>query len=106
MKNYSKGIAIGKMLLFGVLAVLVFTLAVMLLWNRLMPLIFGLTTITFWQALGLLVLSKILFGKGQRTNRLDRGTSKMHKEQFMKQFGMARSNDDVKPKNEISDEEK
>lgn len=35
---------------------------VMFLWNWLMPTLFGLTTITFWQALGLLILSKILFG--------------------------------------------
>ena len=32
------------------------------LWNWLMPAMFGLQTVTFWQALGLLVLSKILFG--------------------------------------------
>jgi hypothetical protein len=36
--------------------------AVMSLWNWLIPTIFGLTTITWVQALGLLVLSKILFG--------------------------------------------
>ena len=35
---------------------------VMLLWNALLPGIVGVTTITFWQALGILVLSKILFG--------------------------------------------
>lgn len=33
----------------------------MLLWNWLMPALFGLHGITFWQALGLLILSKILF---------------------------------------------
>jgi len=32
------------------------------LWNVLIPPIFGWHTITFWQALGLLLLSKILFG--------------------------------------------
>ena len=37
-------------------------LVTMLLWNALMPAIFGLTTITFFQALGLLILSRILFG--------------------------------------------
>ena len=35
---------------------------VMSLWNWLIPGIFGLGTVTFVQALGLLVLSKILFG--------------------------------------------
>jgi len=33
----------------------------MWLWNWLMPVIFGLPTIGFWQALGLLVLTSILF---------------------------------------------
>ena len=35
---------------------------VMLLWNALLPAVLGVGTITFWQALGILVLSKILFG--------------------------------------------
>jgi hypothetical protein len=42
--------------------VLIGGFAVMSLWNWLIPAIFGLATITFVQALGLLVLSKILFG--------------------------------------------
>ena len=32
------------------------------LWNWLGPALFGARTITFWQALGILILSKILFG--------------------------------------------
>ena len=39
-----------------------FSFFVMRLWNWLMPPIFGWHTINFWQALGLFVLSKILFG--------------------------------------------
>lgn len=35
---------------------------VMLLWNCLLPEILGVKSITFWQAMGILVLSKILFG--------------------------------------------
>lgn len=42
--------------------VFVFGSVVMLLWNWILPAVFGLGTITFWQALGILVLSKILFG--------------------------------------------
>jgi hypothetical protein len=34
----------------------------MWLWNWLMPVLFGLHAINFWQALGIVVLSKILFG--------------------------------------------
>ena len=32
------------------------------LWNALMPSLFALRAITYWQALGLFLLSKILFG--------------------------------------------
>jgi hypothetical protein len=47
----------------GILAAIAgFSAVVMLLWNALIPTIFGLAVINFWQALGLLVLSKILFG--------------------------------------------
>lgn len=35
---------------------------VMLLWNALLPEILGVKAISFWQAMGILVLSKILFG--------------------------------------------
>jgi len=45
-----------------ILAFTVFTFAVMKLWNWLMPALFGWHEITVWQALGILVLSKILFG--------------------------------------------
>ena len=50
-----------KFLLFVALAATVFSFVVMWLWNWLVPAIFGLHAISFWQALGLLVLSKILF---------------------------------------------
>jgi len=36
---------------------------VMHLWNWLLPLLFGVRPITFWQALGLVLLSRILFGR-------------------------------------------
>lgn len=35
---------------------------VRLLWNGLLPELFGFPQVTFWQALGLLALSRILFG--------------------------------------------
>lgn len=49
--------------LFAVIAVTVLSAVVMGLWNWLMPTIFGWRVITFWQALGLLILSRILFGR-------------------------------------------
>jgi hypothetical protein len=51
-----------KFVLFAGLFVTVFGFVVMSLWNWLMPALFGLHSIKFWQAVGLLVLSKILFG--------------------------------------------
>jgi hypothetical protein len=51
-----------KFALFAVLFVIVFSFVVLRLWNWLMPAVFGWHVITFWQAVGLLVLSKILFG--------------------------------------------
>jgi len=50
-----------KVVMIAIVAVFAFSLAVMLLWNWLVPELFGGPVITFWQALGLLVLSKILF---------------------------------------------
>jgi hypothetical protein len=50
---------------FAVMAALFVTLLgliVMRLWNWLTPALFGWHVITFWQALGVLILSKILFG--------------------------------------------
>lgn len=41
---------------------LAMALIVMLLWNWLMPMLFGFITINYLQAIGLLILSKILFG--------------------------------------------
>ena len=47
---------------FGLLAVVAFGFVVMYLWNAVLPDVLHVSTITFWQALGILVLSKILFG--------------------------------------------
>jgi hypothetical protein len=50
----------------AILGLVIFTFiggeVVKLLWNWLAPTLFGLRLITFWQALGLLALSRILFG--------------------------------------------
>jgi hypothetical protein len=40
----------------------IFTWVVMLLWNNVLAQVVHVSIINFWQALGLLVLSKILFG--------------------------------------------
>jgi len=51
-----------KMFLLGIIVLSALSAGVMLLWNLLMPVIFGLVTINFWQALGLLILTRLLFG--------------------------------------------
>jgi hypothetical protein len=53
---------IVKVAVIAVMAATVFGFLVMGLWNWLVPTVFGWHEITFWQALGILVLSKILFG--------------------------------------------
>jgi hypothetical protein len=50
------------MLTFATLALAAFGYVVMSLWNAVLPAVTGLHAITFWQAVGLLVLSRILFG--------------------------------------------
>jgi hypothetical protein len=54
-----RGLKIGAI---AIAAATVLGFIVMGLWNWLAPAVFGARTITFWQALGILVLSKILFG--------------------------------------------
>ena len=51
-----------KFALFTLLFIAVYGVALWVLWNWLMPALFGLPAISFWQALGLLLLSRILFG--------------------------------------------
>lgn len=56
------GLRALKIGVIGVAAVTLVGFVVMSLWNWLGPDVFGARTITFWQALGILVLSKLLFG--------------------------------------------
>jgi hypothetical protein len=53
---------IARFIFFAVAALAGLSFVAERLWNWLMPVVFGLPSITFWQAIGLLVLSKILFG--------------------------------------------
>lgn len=60
----NKGLKILKFTVIGVLAVFVFGWVLMTLWNWLIPPLFNGPVIEFWQALGLFLLSKIIFGFG------------------------------------------
>lgn len=65
----NKGMKILGWTAVGLLAISVFGLVTMLLWNWLVPALFNGPVISFWQALGLLVLSKLLFwGAGGKGN--------------------------------------
>jgi len=57
-----RGLGVLKCVAIGVVALAVFSFVVMSLWNWILPGVVGWHPITYWQALGLLVLSKILFG--------------------------------------------
>lgn len=57
--RHGKAILAGVIILF--IVVPAFGAAVFFLWNWLMPQIFNLHPVTYWQALGLLVLSFLLF---------------------------------------------
>jgi hypothetical protein len=61
MKKYRMW-AVLKGFLFVVVASVVLGFVVKGLWNALIPEIMGGPQITYWQALGLFILSKILFG--------------------------------------------
>lgn len=49
-------------ILIAAVAITLFGFIVMTLWNAILPVVLHVSTITFWQALGILLLSKILFG--------------------------------------------
>ncbi|WP_346237953.1 hypothetical protein ABDK00_002630 [Niabella insulamsoli] len=60
--------------LFAIAALFLFSGIVMLLWNAILPEVLNAKALTYWQAMGILVLSKILFSgfggsKGRRRFR-------------------------------------
>lgn len=65
MKNNLE--ALLNILGFTAVFVILLGFPLQLLWNWLMPDIFNLPRIGFWQAVGLNVLSSILFGSAQTT---------------------------------------
>jgi Ca2+/H+ antiporter, TMEM165/GDT1 family len=63
-----------KILFIAAAALMLFGFIVMSLWNAILPAVIHVTPITFWQALGILLLSKILFGGFHGGWRGGRGT--------------------------------
>lgn len=62
MTTMNKGLKIVMWTAVCVLFVLLFGYVTMTLWNWIVPEVFNGPYLNFWQALGLLLLSKILFG--------------------------------------------
>ena len=72
-----------------IVAVIVFSYIVMSLWNWLIPELFGGPMITMWQAIGLLLLSKILFGSFNHGHHKHNEHPKSHiewKDKFHEKF--------------------
>ena len=73
MKRSRVGRIILMVILIAPVAIFIFGSVIMLLWNNVLTPVLHVSTITFWQALGILVLSKILFssfnGRGHRPRR-------------------------------------
>ncbi|WP_198652157.1 hypothetical protein [Chitinophaga deserti] len=61
MKRYT-GLKIAGFIALGVGFVTLLGFGIMMLWNWLIPELFNGPVINFWQALGLFILSKLLFG--------------------------------------------
>jgi len=81
----NKGWYFVRCAMVGVLAIFVVGLVTMLLWNLLIPELFNGPVITYWQALGLLVLSKILFwgfGKKHHHNQHEPYWKKRFQDKF------------------------
>ena len=58
----NRRLRIAAMAVMGLVLLTAFGFVVMSLWNWVAPGVFGARTVTFWQAMGLLVLTRILFG--------------------------------------------
>ncbi len=84
MKRFKFQIILKFIALF-IVAILVFGAVVMGLWNAILPAVLGVKAITFLQALGILALSKILFGgfgrrgEGKRATGIFKKLFKYHK---------------------------
>jgi sugar phosphate permease len=61
MKRFNEKKFLG-FLLIGVAAIALFSFIVMSLWNAILVPLLHISVINFWQSLGVLALSKILFG--------------------------------------------
>lgn len=82
-----KKLDFAKCAALGLLAVTILGLITMVLWNWLVPVLFSGPVITYWQALGLLILSKILFwGWGGKGHYQAKDSAPYWKHRFYEKF--------------------
>ena len=84
IQNFYKKRKIG-IALFFIAALFLLPYIVMLLWNTILPAVIGVKTITYLQAVGIFLLSKILFG-GFRFGGKHHYRHKMMKQHFQDKF--------------------
>ncbi|TLF46278.1 hypothetical protein [Maribacter aurantiacus] len=82
-ESVKKVVKIFFFVLLGIGIAFLVGYVVMYLWNWLMPYLFGLPTVGYWQALGILLLSKIIFGFGGGGGSHDK-RKKSRKKEFFK----------------------
>ena len=97
--------SIGKIVgiaFFVILAITILPAITMLLWNWLIPTLFSGPVITYWQALGLIILSKILFSVGYGGSRHDKRYPSTSWKSHLKQKIELKHNQEVQPDEETS----
>jgi hypothetical protein len=75
------------MTVFFLVALLLFSGIVMVLWNAILPDVTGVKPVSFQQALGILVLSKILFGGFHSRGGWQRGTHTQWRNKLQEKLG-------------------
>ena len=79
----------GRFVFFPIIGAALLSLVsyvVMILWNNLLPEILNVNAITFWQAMGIFILSKILFGFGKGGGRMGGGWKRQRMAEKFKQM--------------------
>jgi hypothetical protein len=75
---HKKAFRIPIMIFMGIIALFGGSIVAMLLWNALLPGLFHFPVITFWQTMGLLLLSRLIFGFGCHNGHGHRGAGLGH----------------------------
>jgi hypothetical protein len=104
----NRGMFFAKCVLFGLIAISLVGVVTLLLWNWLIPTLFKGPVINYWEALGLLLLTKILFwrvGGGSRNtcNTTDNAAAPYWKHRFYEKFSTMKPEDREAFKNKMKE---